>query len=119
LPQTFGVLAPQIPPALLDAQSAFVQQLPVTQTSAQQTSAALAAQAEELVVHAPETQAPVDVLQIVFAPYVGSLWHWPSLSQRPHWFAVDRPQISPALPPAQSASVLQLPATQLPAVLHT
>jgi hypothetical protein len=37
----------------------------------------------------------------------------------PQAFAVVRPQISPAFAPEQSVSVLQLPATQLPAESHT
>jgi hypothetical protein len=63
-----GPPAPQIPPALLDAQSAFVQQLPETHVSPQQKSAELAEQAVELVVQAAATHAPVAVLQIVLGP---------------------------------------------------
>jgi hypothetical protein len=59
---------PQRGPTLLVAQSAFVQQLPATHAGLQQKSDALAAQAEEFVVHAAETQAPVVVLQMVPVP---------------------------------------------------
>jgi hypothetical protein len=86
--------------------------------TSQQMSAAFA-QVFAAFVQVEETHAPLVVSQIVAAPFVGSFWHWTSVVHLPHALAVVSPQISPAVVPVQSASVLQLPATHSPAVSQT
>jgi hypothetical protein len=129
LPHTFGPPAPQMPPLGFALQSLFWQQLPAMQLqfappqsvappAPQQKSAGLL-QVAPAVAHVAATQAPVVVSQIVLGPYVGSDWHWESVVHLPQKCGVVSPQISPAFAPVQSASVLQLPGTQLPAVSQT
>jgi hypothetical protein len=134
LPHVFGALAPQIDPFALPAQSEPVQQSPRTQRQpAPEQSAAppaaqhwcdgLAAQAP-VAPHVAETHWPLvapAVAQIVPDPYVASVWHCVSVVHGPQTLGVARPQISFGSPFAtlQSASVTQLPATQLPRALQT
>src|SRR5579863_4442886 len=89
------------------------QQLPGTQefppAPGQQMSLGLE-QTAPTVEHAAVAHLWVAVSQRNVGPYEVSAWHWESVVQLPQNCGVTRPQI----PPLQSASVRQLPGTQLP-----
>jgi hypothetical protein len=114
-PHVFGFCEPQIEAAAV-VHCVLVQQLPGVQVSAgppvaQQMSAGFAHAPFAFVQVAVTHRPPPPVLQMVPAPYDGSVWHCVSVLQTPQKFPVVTPQIWPAV---QFASEWQLPGSHAP-----